>query len=89
VRFRALVLQVLIVTGTGGMPAFATDAGPKDIIAAQLRSQGYACDQPHSAQRDVTASTPNETVWMLQCESAKYRVRLVPNMAAEVERIDQ
>ena len=34
-------------------------------------------------------SKPDEAVWVVQCEDAKYRVRLVPDLAAKVERIDQ
>jgi hypothetical protein len=28
-------------------------------------------------------------VWILQCESGSYRVRLIPDMAAKVEKIDK
>jgi hypothetical protein len=35
------------------------------------------------------ASKPNETVWVIECERAKYSVRLTPNLAAKVERIQQ
>ena len=62
---------------------------PKDDIAAQIRAQGYACDQPQSATRDPQASKPDEEVWLLRCEGASYRIRLIPDMAAQVERIDQ
>jgi hypothetical protein len=59
----------------------------KGIIAAQIRSQGYSCDQPKTAKRDKRASKPDEDVWVLQCEGASYRVRLDPDMAAKVERL--
>ena len=62
---------------------------PKDDIAAQIRAQGYACDLPQSATRDAQASKPDEEVWLLRCEGASYRVRLIPDMAARVERINQ
>ena len=62
---------------------------PKDDIAAQIRAQGYACDQPQSATRDPKASKPDEEVWLLRCEGASYRIRLIPDMAAQVERINQ
>ena len=62
---------------------------PKDIVAAQIRAQGYKCDSPQSAEQDAQASKPDEAVWVLQCEGASYRVRLVPDMAAKVERIDK
>lgn len=61
---------------------------PKDIIAAHIRNQGYACDAPQVATRDRSASKPNAAVWLLKCRNASYRVRLVPDMAAGVEKID-
>jgi hypothetical protein len=66
------------------MTAIAQES-PKDIIAAHLRLQGYKCDAPRSAKRDVRASRPDEAVWLVSCEDARYRVRLVPDMAAIVE----
>jgi hypothetical protein len=39
--------------------------------------------------RDAQASKPDEEVWLLRCEGASYRVRLIPDMAARVERIDK
>ena len=56
--------------------------------AAQIRAQGYKCDDPQSAKQDVQASRPDEAVWLLQCEDASYRVRLDPDMAATVERVN-
>jgi hypothetical protein len=58
---------------------------PKDIIAAHLRIEGYQCDAPKSAQRDARASRPDEQVWLIVCENARYRVRLVPDMRDVVE----
>ena len=66
----------------------AAQQDPKDIIAAELRLQGFTCDKPKSATRDTSASIPNETVWIVACENATYRTTLVPNMAAHVEVID-
>ena len=79
--------------GLLGAEAAAVAAGPQggdtqSILAAQLRDQGYACAQPQSAERDAQASTPDQAVWIVQCEDAKYRMRLIPDMAAKVERID-
>jgi hypothetical protein len=62
---------------------------PKNIIAAQIRDQGYKCDSPQSADQDMQASKPDEAVWIIRCEDATYRVRLDPDMAAAVERIDK
>jgi hypothetical protein len=61
----------------------------KDVIAAQLRDQGYDCDNPQSATRDEDASGPDEAAWIVTCEGGSYRVKLVPDMAAKVEKIDQ
>ena len=58
-----------------------------DIIAAKIRAQGYACDSPQSAERDAAASTANEVVWMLRCQNGSYRVTLIPNRAAKVEKV--
>lgn len=66
----------------------ADDENPADIVAAQIRSQGYQCDDAKTAERDVEASKPDEAVWILDCGNASYRVRLIPDMAAEVETMD-
>ena len=58
---------------------------PASIIADQIRRQGYPCEEPRQAERDRQASRPNETVWMLRCGNAAYRVTLIPDMAARVE----
>ena len=79
---------IALVLGAG--TAFALDdEDPKDIIAAQLRDQGYDCDKPQSATRDENASGPDEAAWIVACEGASYRVKLIPDMAAKVEKIDQ
>ena len=62
---------------------------PKDIIAAQIRSQGYACNSTQSAERDAEASAANQAVWMLSCQNASYRVTLIPNLAAKVEKVGE
>lgn len=73
--------------GVPTLTAAAEQENPKDIVAAQIRRQGYACDRPQSAVRDRERSKPDEAVWVLRCENASYRVRLIPDMAAHVERI--
>ncbi|MGZ5862895.1 MAG: hypothetical protein ACXWKB_06375 [Methyloceanibacter sp.] len=89
-RLAMLILQALTVAGAAAAPVAvmaAAGGDPKDIVAAQIRAQGYACDQPQSAEQDAQASKPNEEVWVLQCEGAQYRVRLVPDMGAQVETL--
>jgi hypothetical protein len=61
---------------------------PGEVIAVQIRTQGFACKPPVSAKRDTEYSTPGDAVWLLQCKTEKYRVRLIPDMAAKVERLE-
>lgn len=58
---------------------------PQDIIAAHVRLQGFSCDTPISATRDRRASRPEEAVWILDCGADRYRVRLIPHLAAVIE----
>ena len=48
--------------------------------------QGYACDKALSAKREH--SELDDAVWILKCDNPNYRVRLIPAMAAKVERLD-
>jgi hypothetical protein len=59
-----------------------------EIIAAHIRNQGYPCDSAKEAQYQPDLSMPHGQVWILQCENASYRVHLVPNLAARVERLN-
>ena len=89
-RWPDLLSGLLMTLSLSSQLAIAENVeSPKDDIAAQIRAQGYACDQPQSATRDPQASRPDEEVWLLRCEGASYRVRLIPDMAAQVERINQ
>ncbi len=65
----------------------ADDEIPADIIAVQIRKQGYTCGKAQSAKRDPSASQPDLPVWILTCDNATYRVRLVGNMADRVEKL--
>jgi hypothetical protein len=56
-------------------------------LAAQVRTQGFPCDKPQSADRNNDASRPNEEVWTLTCENASYRMTVVPDMAAKIEKL--
>ena len=38
---------------------------------------------------NAEASKPNAVVWVLTCENSTYRVTLVPNLAAQVELLDE
>jgi len=62
---------------------------PPQALAAQIRTQGYACKPPLHAMRDTRRSRPDEAVWILHCGRAAYRIRLDPDMAAHVERLNR
>jgi flavodoxin len=57
------------------------------MIADQIRSQGFACDEPQKATRDVKLSKPDYDVWVLTCKNATYRIGRYPDMAAKVEKL--
>jgi hypothetical protein len=90
-RKSLLLVAATAMAGAVGAGAFAVLAqeDPTNIVADQIRAQGYKCDTPQSAKRDAQASKPDEEVWILQCESGSYRVRLIPDMAATVEPLDK
>ena len=68
-RSPGLLTGLLMTLCPSSQLAFAEDVeSPKDDIAAQIRAQGYACDQPQSATRDTQTSRPDEEVWLLRCE---------------------
>ncbi len=85
---RAYLISVSVAAAAAGASPLAAQETPRDIIAAHVRLQGYACDSPRSAKRLRAASRPDEAVWVISCVQAKYRVRLVPDQADMVERID-
>ena len=81
------VLAAVVPSSTGTTLA-AEEEKPKQVIAVQVKKQGYTCNHPEKATRDKERSKPDQAVWLLVCESGTYRVRLVPDMAAHVERLD-
>jgi hypothetical protein len=58
-----------------------------ELLADQVRGQGYPCEGSVRAERDPARSRPDEAVWILNCAKESYRVRLVPDMAAIVQRL--
>jgi hypothetical protein len=88
-RLAADMAAALALTGLSALAGVAQDADTAaGMIAAQIRTQGYACADPVSATRDRQASKPNMTVWFLRCGNASYRVLLVPDMAAQVTQLE-
>lgn len=90
-RIAALYLILAAVAAASG-PAAAQTAPPNDpeaadLVATQLRQQGYACDDPYGATREKDAAAGVDAVWRIECKNAIYRVRLIPDQAADVEEI--
>jgi hypothetical protein len=70
--------------------ACVSDTLPKrkqiaSVLAAQIRSQGFACDEAQKATRDAKLSKPDYEVWVLTCKNATYRIGRYPDMAAKVD----
>jgi len=82
-----LLAMATLISDASAAPLEGED--PKNVIAAQIRAQGYACDQPQSATRDPDLSGGEDTGWILDCGEATYKVKLVPDMAATVTKVDK
>ena len=83
------IVTVLCICGMSQISAAKDPETARDIIATQIRSQGYRCNHPTTAAWDADASKPDEFAWRLQCGQGSYLVRLIPHMAAKVERVGQ
>ena len=85
------IFSILIFDGSGGgligSSAQAAGESPRDVLAAQIRLQGIACDKPLGAVRDEKRSRPDYAVWVLKCSNAIYRIGRAPDLAAKVERL--
>jgi hypothetical protein len=79
--------NLLLAFAAAAVPVFAQQIPPAADIAAQVRTQGYPCDGSPSAEKDPKYSWPDEPLWILKCANATYRVRLIPDMAARIERL--
>ena len=77
-----------MAAATGAAIAQSDNGEAATLIATQVREQGYACDQPVTAKPDAGDSEIGERAWILNCKDATYRVRLVPDQAATIEKID-
>jgi len=88
-RMLALFLTIAlgVVSLSTAALAQASDEAA-DLVATQVREQGYDCSEPSEATPDPDNSEVGERGWILTCANASYRVRLIPDMAAKVELID-
>jgi hypothetical protein len=81
------VVTVQFVISIAAIQSLSAQEPTKNLLAAQIRDQGYPCSKPLNANRDLKRSRPDEAVWVLQCQNGTYRLRLVPDMAARVQRL--
>ncbi len=86
---RSLVILVAAALGQACLlrVALAAEEAPEATLAAQIRTQGFACDKPQRATLDAKQSKPDHDVWILECENATYRISRYPDMAAKVEQV--
>jgi hypothetical protein len=84
INFIGFALGVLLVSGLTGSAAQAQET-VRNMLAAQIRTQGYPCDQALGAKKDRRRSKPDHEVWILRCNNATFRVSRAPDLAAKVE----
>jgi hypothetical protein len=83
--FLLLGATTLATAPFGSVAHAAAGQMAKDDIAAQIRIQGFACDQALRAVKDKRRSKPDHDVWVLKCSNATYRFSRYPDRAAKVE----
>jgi hypothetical protein len=83
------ILGLACAAGIGPVIAQSADEPTPDLLASQIRDQGFTCDKPKSATHEAKQSKPNETVWILTCENDTYRMTVVPDLAAKVEKLNK
>jgi hypothetical protein len=67
----ALAIFLLVALASAADPPPETAVA---IVAAAVRDRGFACDRPISAEREPSASRPDRAAWIIQCDTARYRV---------------
>lgn len=85
-----LLLAILFLAILSNGERFGNVANAQTVtndLAAQIRSQGFACDEPQKATRDAKLSKPDYDVWVLTCKNATYRIGRYPDLAAKVEKL--
>lgn len=80
-RFMVAVSFIALVS-----PSYAEDTEDAGtVVSTVVRREGYRCDKPVTATRDLTDSIPEEEAWILKCKNASYRVRLLPHSLSPVD----
>jgi hypothetical protein len=85
-QFPSLAIVIASALSLGLAERAVAQDTPVTVVADQVRSQGFACSNPSTAERIEAESRPEEPVYLLTCEEAIYKVRLVPDQAAEVTK---
>jgi hypothetical protein len=83
-RLHWMSIVVVVAAATLAQSASAQETS-KDLLAIQVRAQGYPCGQAVSATRDKKRSGPVVSVWVLQCDRNSYRMTLGQDLAARVQ----
>ena len=65
----------------------AETPGTRRTIKAVLAPGGPRIAVDGQRPPPTSSTRPDEPVWILTCANAAYRVRLVPNLAAHIERL--
>jgi hypothetical protein len=84
-RIKEALVLAFVLSSAEGLVAKAETV--KNMLAPQIRTQGFACDKPLQVRRDAKLSKPDYEVWVLKCENATYRIGRYPDLAAKVEKL--
>jgi hypothetical protein len=87
-EFSRLIVMAASILAMSAAAAAQPEAEALQVVADQVRAEGYACAEPTAVQRDQAQSRPDLAVWILTCEGGRYRVELVPDMRARVTPLD-
>jgi hypothetical protein len=87
-EFNRLIVMAASIVAMSAAAAAQQEAEALQVVADQVRAEGYACAEPTAVQRDQAQSRPDLSVWILTCEGGRYRVELVPDMRARVTPLD-
>jgi len=89
-KISLLLLAILVLATLSNGVRFGQVAKAQTVasmIAVEIRSQGFACDEPQKATRDAKLSKPDYDVWVLTCKNATYRIGRYPDLPAKVEKL--
>ena len=87
-RWPRLLAGLLMTLCLSSQLVIAEDVeSPKDDIAAQIRAQGYACDQPQSAPREIPK--PQDAMRKCGCCAARGRAIVFASYRTWQRRLNQ